>query len=207
MFVNMIFIYGDSHAHYNFITCNVRHCNLHSAAVTMFRIGRDNTVPKHLPVSHPNDIQLFDYGEVDCRCHIGKQVALGRDEDEIIQSLVESYINTIQQYVHNPDRIIIVAVVPPTIQSAYENVHGPITHEWPFVGTDNERLNYTHKVNHELKIQSEKRGHLFFDPFDFYKDTDGFMRLDLCDQYFVHVGNNAHLLQEFDSFLKTHGLI
>ena len=44
-------------------------------------------------------------------------------------------------------KIIIVGVIPQTKQSDYEILNGPILHEFPFVGRDEDRVRYTNKVN------------------------------------------------------------
>ena len=40
----MIHIYGDSHAHNSFKNLKLPYNDLHSNSLTMFRIGRDNTI-------------------------------------------------------------------------------------------------------------------------------------------------------------------
>ena len=93
----MIYVYGDSHAYIPFVTLKLNHNNFHQPGITMFKIGRDNKIVNH----HNNhnskeNIFVLIYGEIDCRCHIGKQVKLGRTEDEIIDDLVNKYFQTIK---------------------------------------------------------------------------------------------------------------
>ena len=39
-----------------------------------------------------NDIVIYQFGEVDCRCHIGKQLLLNRSLNEITLELINNYI-------------------------------------------------------------------------------------------------------------------
>ena len=92
----MIFIYGDSHACFSFKNITIPVINKYEFSLTMFRIGRDNVIINF----DSNDldetnIYCFNYGEVDCRCHIQRQINSGREEDDIITELVDRYFLTI----------------------------------------------------------------------------------------------------------------
>ena len=106
-----------------------------------------------------NDVIILSYGEIDCRCHIQRQINMGRDEDDIINELVDNYFLTIRNHI-GKGKIIIVGVIPPTKQNDYERIHGPVLHEFPFVGTDADRVRYTNKVNHKLEEYSVKNNYI-----------------------------------------------
>jgi hypothetical protein len=130
----------------------------------MFRIGRDNVIvnfDKNMILSE-NDVIVLSYGEVDCRCHIQRQINNGRDEDDIINELVDKYFLTIRNNIVNKCKVIIVGVIPPTRQNDYERLHGPILHEFPFVGKDEDRVRYTHKVNKKLEEHSNINNYFLF---------------------------------------------
>ena len=112
----MIHVYGDSHAHTNFKNLPVPYMDHHQSNITMFRIGRDNRIINFNEQGEQSIICLV-YGEIDCRCHIQKQINQGKDEDEIINELVERYVTTIQNNVTRYKAIIIVGVIPPTKQN------------------------------------------------------------------------------------------
>ena len=203
----MIYIYGDSHANYCFKNLPITHFKYHENSITMFRIGRDNLIVKF----NKEDIAaaaaaaavaavatiVFTYGEIDCRCHIHRQKGLGRDEDDIICELVNNYINTIKNNTEGLDaNIFIVAVIPPTKQSDYELLHGQITHEYPFLGSDADRVRYTSKTNRLLELSSVKYGYTFFNPYDYYRRADGTLKYELSDNT-VHIGDNRHFLDMF----------
>ena len=95
----MIYLYGDSHALFSFNNLNLEHINLYCSSITMNRIGRDNIII-NLKDSDENSVICLVYGEVDCRCHIQKQINIGRNEDEIIHELVEKYFLSITHDSH-----------------------------------------------------------------------------------------------------------
>lgn len=201
----MIYIYGDSHANYSFKNLPLSHYKYYENSITMFRIGRDNLIVNFKKESIANDIAsiiIFSYGEIDCRCHIHRQKGLDRDEDEIICELVNNYINTIKNNTAGLcATILIVAVIPPTKRSDYEILHGPITHEFPFLGCDADRVRYTSKVNTLLELFSVKNGYHYFNPYNYYTRADGTLKYELSDNT-VHLGNNKHFLEMFMERVK-----
>ena len=199
----MIFIYGDSHGVFSFKNLSLNHKNYSTFSITMNRIGRDNIIINYNKdeVQEKNEnesnIIILVYGEVDCRCHIKNQINIKNiNEDEIINDLVYSYFRTIKNNISNNIKIIIVAVIPPIKQSIYESKHGPITHEYPFKGTDEERIKYTNKVNNLLEKLSIENNYIFFNPYKYYTGDDGILIPELSDDN-VHIGNNSHILEKF----------
>jgi hypothetical protein len=194
----MIYIYGDSHASYSFKNLNLYYKNLHCPSITMFRIGRDNIIINfNKDVIKKDDIIILSYGEVDCRCHIQRQINLGLNEDDIISTLVHNYFKTIKNNTKNIDiEIIIVGVIPPTKQSDCEREHGPITHEFPFVGSDEDRVRYTNKVNNLLEELSIINNYIYFNPYEYYEQPDGTLKHELSDLN-VHLKDNKFFLEKF----------
>ena len=93
----MIHIYGDSHADFSFLHLKLDHNNLYLPNITMFRIGRDGIIINfNKDTIQKDDIIVLSYGEVDCRCHIQRQINLGNNEDNIINELVSNYFKTIK---------------------------------------------------------------------------------------------------------------
>ena len=193
----MIYIYGDSHANHFFKNLKIPHVNHYQNSITMFRIGRDNKIVNFNNNHHDlSSIICLAYGEVDCRCHIQRQINLDRNEDEVIHELVDNYFKTIKNNVINYKKIIIVGVIPPTMQSDYESLHGPILHEFPFVGTDTERTRYTKKVNHRLEEKCIINNYTYFNPLAYYTRDDGTLKYELSDSV-VHLGDNSFFLEKF----------
>lgn len=204
----MIFIYGDSHAESNFKNLRIANTNCYEYSITMHRIGRDRAII-NFSNSHlsSDNIYVLQYGEVDCRCHIGRQIALGREVNDICVELVSTYFESIAQHITVCKKIIVCAVVPPTRRNDYESVHGPIRHAFPFIGTDAERVEYTTLVNNLIKEYCDKYGYVFFDPYDYYKRSDGTLKYELSDGN-VHIANTSNIISRFELLVDfiQHGI-
>lgn len=194
----MIFLYGDSHANKCFKQLSIPFHDCHQQSITMHRIGRDNSIINFNKQDHDeNSILCLLYGEVDCRCHVQRQIDLGRKEDDIITELVRDYSKTIMNSVGEYKKVIIIAVIPPTKQSEYEQIHGPIRHEFPFVGSDEDRVRFTNKMNILLEhFCNENPDYLFFDPYPYYRREDGTLKFEFSDTY-GHVLHNTVFLEKF----------
>jgi len=170
----------------------------------MYRIGRDNIIINFNKdtILFDNDAIVMSYGEIDCRCHIQQQINNGRHEDDIIHELVDNYYKTIRTNVVQNVKIIIVGVIPPTKQSEYESIHGPITHEYPFVGDDETRVRFTRKMNTKLEDYAKKNNYVYFNPYDYYTRDDGTLKHELSDTT-VHLGNTTHFLDKFYEIIES----
>jgi hypothetical protein len=194
----MIYIYGDSHASFCFNRLPLEHENCYCSSITMFRIGRDNIIINfNKDIIKSNDTIVLVYGEIDCRCHIQRQINLGINEDDIIHDLVNKYFQTIQHNTKDMNiNIIIVGVVPPTKKEDYEKFNGEVTHEFPFIGMNEDRVRYTYKVNKLLEELSIQNKYLYFNPYDYYTNVDGTLNHELSDT-FNHILYNTHILDKF----------
>jgi len=193
-----VIIYGDSHPLLTFKDFRTLHRNLFEYAITMHRIGRDNSIYNFHP-SHNNSTRIFclAYGEVDVRCHIGKQVELGRNENDICMDLVKAYFKTIESTIRQYKAIIIVGISPPV--DPKDHTHGDHV---PFIGTNEERVRYTRIMNGLIKEYCSKYRYLYFNPYDFYTREDGCLKYELSDGC-LHIGNNQHFLGQFNSLMYS----
>lgn len=188
----MLYVYGDSHANFNMAGYPHPHVMRHTNSITMHRVGRDREILRYDPsVLQKGDTCLFFYGEVDCRCHIGRQLAHGRELHEIVEQLVESYLQTISHLFPSPDRpsIVIGFITPPVRKEDHEARHGPITHEFPMIGTDQERALFTRQMNEALRIACLSRDYTFLDLTSFYADEEGMLHIEKSD-YNCHIIEN-----------------
>lgn len=189
----MLYVYGDSHAHFNMAGYPLPHVMCHTNSITMHRVGRDREILRCDPsVLQKDDTGLFFYGEVDCRCHIGRQLATGRSLDEIVEQLVGSYLQTISHlFPFHPDRpaIVIGSITPPVRKEDHEARHGPITHDFPMIGTDQERALYTWRMNDALRMACLSRDYVFLDLTPLYADEEGMLYLEKSD-YNCHIIEN-----------------
>jgi hypothetical protein len=169
----------------------------------MFRIGRDNNIINfNKDIINENDVIVLSYGEIDCRCHIQRQIDTGKNEDEIINELVNNYIRTIKNNIVNEKiKIIIVGVIPPTKQNDYEILHGPVLSGFPFEGSDEDRVRYTNKVNMLLEELSNLNNYIYFNPYSYYTRTDGTLKHELSDLT-VHLRENSYFLEKFVDLYK-----
>jgi hypothetical protein len=198
----MIYIHGDSHARHSFEGLDIPNINKFKDSITMFRIGRDNHIINFTDDENsPDSVFLFVYGEIDCRCHIYRQIQLGKTTDDIITEIVKKYIETIHKNVRIYKKIIVVAVIPPQRKDMYEAKHGPITHEFPFLGSDSERVHITEILNSKLELVCNQYGYTFFNPYDSYKNQDGSLKYELSDTI-CHVGDNSLVLSKLKVILN-----
>ena len=194
----MIYIYGDSHGNFNFKNLNLIHKNCYHNSITMFRIGRDNIIINfNKSEIKENDTIVLVYGEVDCRCHIQKQIDLGKDEDAVIREIVTNYFITIKNNVPEKTNIIIVGVVPPKYKSNDETKeNNDIINMFPIVGTNLDRVRYTAKVNALLEEMSNIHNYNYFNPYYYYTSPDGTLKPELSDNG-VHILKNVFFLEKF----------
>jgi hypothetical protein len=204
MYIIMIHIYGDSHAFNSFKGIKLDYKDKHCPSITMFRIGRDNIIINfdETDIRSSNELIIISYGEVDCRCHIHRQIASGKDEDHIIDELVNNYFITIIRNVPTYCKIMIVGVIPPSKQDDYESINGPVLHEFPFVGTDEDRVRYTRKVNNKIEELSLLYNYIYFNPYAYYTRDDGTLKYELSDKS-VHLGDNTVFLDKFYEIYKS----
>lgn len=204
----MIHIFGDSHGIFNFQNLEFVHCNHSTLSITMHRFGRDRLQFLDFTkygVSN-NDIIVYQIGEIDCRCHIGKQILKGRALEEIIETLTENFIQSILENIQQYQQLYIVVccIPPPTDEEYYELQHGkmPDSFPYPFVGTNKERVEYTKKINQTLKEKCEKHKFHFLDYYHDYCDSNGLLITKLSDNT-VHIKDNSKILKMFSDFIIT----
>ena len=159
----------------------------------MHRIGRDGI---DCPELKKRDAAIFAFGEIDVRCHIGKQRDLhNRSLEEIIETLVKSYIASIKSVRDRHDQVvyIIFNIVPPT-----NDCYNP---SFPFYGTIEDRVHITQLLNSRLKKACNEFGFLFLDVNSFYATPFGTLNRELSDKC-VHILDNKKVKDEL-VFLLT----
>ena len=184
----------------------------------MFRVGRDkdhfiNFDNLHLSLAfadavdcagvHNDDVVVFCFGEIDCRCHIHRQVDLGRDANQVIRELVDAYIDVITANARRRPKlhIIVCGVVPPRDFESFTRVHGIITHAFPFVGTDEQRVQYTRSMNARLRETSDQYGYVFLDVFADYANSVGILPEQISDGN-SHIGDTRAVQLQLQNILE-----
>jgi hypothetical protein len=168
----------------------------------MFRIGRDNLIVNFNNNDHNKDsIICIAYGEIDCRCHIQRQIDLGANEDAVVNELVHNYFRTIVNNIKAHKKIIVVGIIPPTRPTDYATRNSPITDDYPFVGKDEDRVRYTMKMNVLIEEHCNINEYVYFNPYNYYTRDDGTLKYEFSDNT-VHLGDNSFFLEKFMDVYK-----
>jgi hypothetical protein len=146
------------------------------------------------------DTIIFCLGEIDCRCHIYKHISETTTYRDIIDNVIDKYFEAIKLNVAISNLMLrnvgVYNVVPP-IQK-HTTMENPA---YPFLGSDEERREYTLYFNHKLNEKCIENNYIFIDIYDKYTDINGFLRSDLSDGG-VHIGNGKYISE----FINSHGL-
>lgn len=106
--------------------------------------------------------------------------------------MVSNYFNTIYNNIKKYKKIIIGSITPPINKDKYESIHGPITHEFPMLGTDDERVLYTRLMNNKLNEYCIKFNYTFLDTYSHYSDENGLLIFDKSDTN-CHIIDNKYI--------------
>ncbi len=171
-----IYTFGDSHAEYAWKEIpDVKFKSF--GPRTMYKAGLDREIyVQGLP---SEAIVCFCFGEVDCRCNVYKHQPWKEDIDEI----VVHYLEMVSLNANILKNIWIFNVPPPPRRTGAKEVD-----QFPFLGTDEERLSYVRYMNEKLR----QFPFLFVDIYDKYSDADGFLRMELTDGH-VHIQDSTFL--------------
>ena len=198
-----LYIFGDSHARYNFKNLDIPHVMLSHDSITMHRIGRDNSIVNfHSQYNGVGNTFVLLYGEVDCRCHIYRQLAEGRELNAVCKTLVDNYFATMANNITSYDKIVVCSITPSIRRSEYERVHGVVTHSFPFMGTDDERVTYTKLMNSLISEKCREMGYIFLDVFGEYSRDDGTLKSELSDGI-CHISDNSFVLAKLKQLLSV----
>jgi hypothetical protein len=184
-----IHVIGDSHC---FAFQGIENTKVHHIGpITMHRIGRDGLEIldfRNFQIQE-NDVVILTFGEIDVRCHIGKQRDIYmRDIDSIITTLVDNYIQTLLEnktFYRNLE-LILYTVTPP--------IDRWNTTDFPIYGTLCDRVFISKLMNQKLLIAAEKFKLKLLDVYEQYSDEQGALNLTLADES-VHILNN-HAIRE-----------
>src|SRR5690606_28868680 len=98
------------------------------------------------------DVIIFCFGEIDCRCHVHK---FAPDWQENINRNVTAYLAAIaEQSADFPDLNVMVFNVPPPARKRSDRENP----EFPFVGSDDQRLAYTTYMNGRIAEGCRSQG-------------------------------------------------
>jgi len=186
---------GDSHCYHGWYTVP----NLlwhHLGPKLMYTFGKENfnlLSFKDNGTIKDGDIVIYCFGEIDCRCHIFKHRETYYLDQ--VEEIVYNYIETIKEnskllnvksWVYN--------VVPPVRRESLKE-----DPEFPFVGTDKERLKCVLQMNKRLKEKCKDNGFTFVDIYKEHSDDDRFLKFRDGG---VHIGTDKFLRRFVDNQLE-----
>lgn len=197
----MIHTIGDSHSYFGWSDSVCKH---HIGPVLCRSFGLD----PHLRFDvtsfgiETGDSVVFCFGEIDCRCHVWKHSTDGVSHLETIDAIVSSYFSAIRATLSLlPPGVsaLVLSVTPPVRESEIEN-----NPNFPFLGTDSERLSYVRYFNECLNsyVWKQKHGQQsveecevcigMVDVYDQYSDDSGFLNPFFSDGN-VHIRDGIFL--------------
>ena len=182
----MIKTIGDSHSDAKWSNWksvpNVKTNWLEGEGKLAYSIGRDGIDIRDFDIKE-NDTVIFCFGEIDCRCHVHKQVTKERGYEDVIDEIVSTYVEAIKKNVGviKNTKFCIYNVVPPVRKKTVSQ-----NPQYPFLGSDEDRKKYHIHFNKRLKEECDKNGFIFFDIYNAHCDKNGFLNRITSD-------NNVHL--------------
>ncbi len=188
---------GDSHSGFGWSGI-IQH---HLGPLLCFSFGKDKL--NRCDIRNFNikdgDTIIFCLGEIDCRCHINKHVTDTVTYENIIDNIVENYFEAIELNINTSQiklkNVCVYNVVPPI-----EKYNTPENSQFPYLGTDEERKQYTLYFNKKIKEKCFEKKYIFFDIYNNYIDKNGFLRKDLSDGN-VHIANGVYISNFINEYL------
>lgn len=190
--MNKITVIGDSHCqlfndsqHHNRGVWNDNRLNnifetIWLGPITMHRVCRDglNVLFNSLNLNN-NQQYVLSIGEIDIRCHILKQADIqNKMVDEIIDDLINNFMNKLLEFNYKDYNIHILSVIPP-IQ---KDLAIEVNNEFPFIGTDGQRKIYTLILNQKLFELCMYLKIGYFDQHELYVDSNGYLDINKSDK-------------------------
>lgn len=167
----MIHTIGDSHCYSGWNKGTVVH---HIGPMLCYTFSQS---PIDISSFHilDDDVVIFSFGEIDCRCHVNKHITDTRTYKDVISDLVDNYIAAVKSY--NMKYAYIYNIVPPVKRENVKEDSG-----YPFVGTNEERKMYVEYFNKLLLERYDRVVYTYND----YVDKDGYLDMSKSDGS-VHV--------------------
>lgn len=189
---------GDSHSASGWSQVIIHHLG----PVLCYSFGKeklDRCDIRNMNINNGDTI-VFCFGEIDCRCHVHKHINETTTYQEIINNIVNNYIEAIDLNITVSELVLknicIYNVVPPIQKyNTLENI------EYPYLGTDDERKQYVLYFNEKLKEKCSEKKYVFIDIYDKYADENGFLRKELSDDN-VHIKNGVYISEFIKLYLE-----
>jgi len=142
------------------------------------------------------DSVVFVFGEIDIRSHVYKHVSLEKTIDIVVEELINSYLDRIEELTAElKPNVIVMGAIPPMNGLNY------VSEEYPIQGTLSQRVEATRIMNKLLLSKCKEKKILFFEVNDLYALTDGSLDMDQSDM-FCHI-SHYHQEKAINRMLKT----
>ena len=196
-----IHTFGDSHCLFGWdVIPNIKKNNIRF--LLCYSFGKDKLARLNIKEYNvkDGDIIIFCTGEIDCRCHIHKHITDTVTYQSIIDGIVDDYMDAVKINIKGyKDLKVCIYNVPPPYKrdKPFIDDYGGLYIQridliFPFLGTDNDRKEYTLYFNKKLKEKCVEHNFIFFDVYDKYTDKEGFLNEDYSDKY-VHINNGVYI--------------
>lgn len=185
-----IYTIGDSHAKYGWNRVNeldIKVIITHLGPVLAHSIMKDwRSRIQIRPNRFSRDsLVIFHFGEIDCRCHIGKRP----NPAAALQQLVPGYLSAIAQASEILEGRVAVSTVPPP--PAQINTPDPV--QFPVSGSSLQRSHFANTFNKLISAYAPQNGLEIFDSSFFVTDNDGYMNAEYSSDG-VHIDDPSILV-------------
>ena len=193
------YIFGDSHAFYNFNDLRyddvtLTYINCWKSGSSISSVVKTNIIPNYKSdYLDPNNAFLFCYGENQLNIYIKEESESGKNEDDIIQDLVNQFFSVVTNTITTCRKIIVMALIPPT---EFEFTTTKFREPTTLTNAYEERVRYQQKMNQSLNNKCSEIGALFFHPFSSYTNDNGCLKNEFIKSN-VHINNNKPILKAF----------
>lgn len=198
-----IHTFGDSHSRFGWDCIKKQNIEIHHIGAKLaFSIGsrKEKLLCLENYEIENGDTIVFSFGEIDCRCHVHKHAIHGKTYKNVIDDIVNNYIDAVNIITLNSGlkfkNICIYNIVPPTEKHNIKE-----NKRYPHLGSDQERKSYILYFNKKLKEKCNENNWIFVDVYDKYCDNNGFLRKDLSDSK-VHIQNPIFLEEYIIKYLQ-----
>ena len=189
---------GDSHSNFGNINLpEIIHHWIFGILCYSFGIGKLNRVNiKNYHDIRDDDVVIFCFGEIDCRCHIKKFITKENDYTKIIDNLINNYVDAVKVNINQYSNLTtcLYNVIPPTREYCLQSQD-----IYPIIGTDEERKSYHLYFNKKLKEACAINNFIFFDIYDKYTDEYGFLKEEYKDNS-VHINDGIFICEFMKNF-------
>lgn len=196
-------IFGDSHSRTRLMRgVFVRHIG----PITLFRAGRldegrrlyaESLSPKtpglkpllRVALRSPDTLVVLSFGEIDCRCHVGRRLASDGSAEVALENLADAAMTLLAEVASASNRrVLFLSITPPS------NVD--LNPEFPVVGDIRKRTQWTDQLNAKIQSRILDAGSSVFGFVDYtgpVKDRDGSLLKEISD-------GNVHLAPQWSRY-------